>query len=276
MQFDFIVCPYTDATSMGALTSFLNDPTGRWSYLQQLYGTVYYGYSGTYSALTTFGTALNDQHSSVMGFSGSPTPPWRWAAAVAGARAVSARADPAAPMQTVILQGVLAPPIANQFPASERNTLLYDGISTFTVDQAGNVAIENLITTYQLNALGVPDNSYLEVETLDTLAAILRDLKAVVTQKYSRVKIGDPGVRYDASAGVVTTTSIKSDLIARYQWLCTVKAWAVNAQEFAQGISVQQNPTDPNRIDVYWPGDIIAGLRRMAFSIAFTNGLTAN
>ena len=161
MPFDFIVCPYTDATSLAALTALLNDQTGRWSWATQVYGHCFTALRGTFSALGTAGTALNDQHTSMMGFYDSPTPNWQWAAAFAGAAAVSLRADPGLPLQTLALAGVLAPPLQSRFNLSERNTLLFDGISTFTVAQDGTVAIENAITTYQRNGFGQPDNSYL-------------------------------------------------------------------------------------------------------------------
>lgn len=273
MQFDFIACAFNDAASIAAMTGFMQDATGRWSYLQAVYGTAYYGFAGSYSAAVTLGTSLNDQHASIMAADGSPSPPWDWAAANAGARAVSARADPALPMQYVVLQGILPPPPADRFIPSERNTLLFDGISTFTV-QAGQVAIEALITTYQLNAVGAPDTSYLYVETLDTIAAALRYMKGQITSKFSRMKIGDPSVRYDASAGVVTTASFLSELIAEYQYLEIVEGWVVNSAAFAAGVEVEQG-TNPNRFAVYWPGDIIAALRGTDFSIAFSNGLAA-
>ena len=186
-SFDFIVSPYTDATSMAAISAFLNDSTGRWSYVNQLYGHVFMASRGTSGTLTTLGNSMNDQHSTIMGMYDSPTPNWIWAAGVGGAAAASLKVDPALPLQTVPISGVLAPPAINQFPMTSRNTLLWDGIATFTVDGAGVCHIENLITTYQKNGSGVADNSFLEVETMFTLMYVLRYLQGVVTSKYSRV-----------------------------------------------------------------------------------------
>jgi phage tail sheath gpL-like len=61
---------------------------------------------------------------------------------------------------------VLAPDLADRFELTERNNLLYSGISTYTVGDDGTVMIENLITTYQKNSYGDEDDSYLQVETL--------------------------------------------------------------------------------------------------------------
>jgi phage tail sheath gpL-like len=268
MPFDFIVMPYTDTTSLNALQSFLNDTTGRWSWETQVYGHVFIAYRGTLSAQTTFGTVRNDQHASVMGFNDSPTPNWIWAAALAGAAAVSLRADPALPLQTLAIPGVLAPPLASRFNLGERNTLLFDGISTFDVAQDGTVSIENLITTYQMNSFDQPDDSYLEVETLFTLMYVLRDMRSIVTSKYARVKLAADGTRFAPGAAVVTPSMIKADLIAEFQAL-EYQGFVQNSAAFAQALVVQQNSSNPNRVDVLWPGALIDQLRIFAVLAQF-------
>ncbi|WP_233863483.1 phage tail sheath subtilisin-like domain-containing protein [Paraburkholderia adhaesiva] len=268
MAFDFIVCPYTDPTSLDAIKTFLDDINGRWSWQQMLYGHAFAAARGTLGALVSLGTARNDQHASIMGFYDSPTPAWIWAASLAGASAVSLRADPATPLQTLPLPGVLAPPVQSRFPLSDRNSLLFDGIATFTVGDDGTVAIENLITTYQENAYGQPDDSYLEVETLFTLAAVLRHLAIVVTSKYGRVKLADDGTRFSAGANVVTPNVIRADLIAAYQE-DESNGLVQDSDVFAKALVVERNATNPNRVDVLWPGVLIDQLRIFALLAQF-------
>ena len=76
--FDFIVLPYTDTASLGALATFLNQAVGRWSWTQEIYGHVFTAIRGTAGALTTFGTSQNVFTTSGMGFYDSPTPAWAW------------------------------------------------------------------------------------------------------------------------------------------------------------------------------------------------------
>jgi len=268
MPFDFIVCPYTDTTSQTSLQNFLNDTTGRWSWSVQVYGHCFFAYRGTSAALTTFGLTRNNQHESCMGFYDSPTPVWKWAAAFAAASAVSLRADPGVPLQTVALSDVLAPPLASQFSLSQRNTNLYDGISTFTVGTDGTVRIENAITTYQLNAFGQPDNSYLEVETMFLLTYVLRNMATLVTSKYARVKLAADGTRFAPGSNIVTPSMIRADLIAAYQTL-EYNGFVQNSAAFAQAIIVQQNSSNPNRVDVLWPGTLINQLRIFALLAQF-------
>ncbi|MBV2180891.1 MAG: phage tail sheath subtilisin-like domain-containing protein [Castellaniella sp.] len=271
MLFDFIAMPYTDATSLDAVKAFLSTTTGRWSWSQQLYGHAFGAYRGTLATCQTFGATRNDEHVSIMGFNDSPTPAWVFAADLTAAAAVSCRADPAQPMQTVALASVLAPPVASRFHLTDRNTLLYTGVSTFTVADDGTVAIENLITTYQKNSFGQPDNSYLEVETMHTLTAVLRSLKTVVTTKYARKKLAANDTRPAPGSNIVTPNTIKADLIADYQSMQDDRGWVQGAAVFAQGLIVQQDQANPNRVNVLYPAVLIDQLRIFALLMQFTN-----
>lgn len=266
--FDFIVCPYTDTASLNALKNLLNDKTGRWSYANQVYGHVFAAQRGTVSTLSTAGNARNNQHETIMGFNNSPSPAWIWAADVAGTAAVALRADPGRPLQTLALSTVLAPPSASQFILGERNTLLWDGISTFMVGSDGTVAIENLITTYQQNTFGAADDSYLQVETLFLLMFVLRAQRSLVTSKYSRVKLAANGTRFAPGSAIVTPNTIKADLIAQYGEM-EFNGFVQDAAGFAKGLIVEKNSVNPNRVDVLWPGTLINQLRIFALLAQF-------
>lgn len=266
--FDFIVSPYTDTASLNALKNLLNDKTGRWSYASQIYGHIFAAQRGTLSTLATAGNARNHQHESIMGFYDSPSPAWIWAADVAGTAAVALRADPGRPLQTLTLSTVLAPPAPSRFDLGERNTLLWDGISTFTVASDGTVAIENLITTYQKNGFGAADDSYLQVETLFLLMYVLRAQRSLVTSKYARVKLAADGTRFAPGSAIVTPKIIKADLIAQYGAM-EYDGFVQDAKAFAKELIVEQNRANPNRVDVLWPGTLINQLRIFALLAQF-------
>lgn len=266
--FDFIVSPYTDTASLNALKNLLNDKTGRWSYASQIYGHVFAAQRGTLSTLATAGNARNHQHETIMGFYDSPSPAWVWAADVAGTAAVALRADPGRPMQTLTLSTVLAPPAPSRFDLGERNTLLWDGISTFTVASDGTVAIENLITTYQENSFGAADDSYLQIETLFLLMYVLRSQRSLVTSKYSRVKLAADGTRFAPGSAIVTPKIIKADLIAQYGEM-EYDGFVQDSKPFAKELIVEKNRTNPNRVDVLWPGTLINQLRIFALLAQF-------
>lgn len=266
--FDFIVSPYNDTASLDSLKSLLNDKTGRWSWSNQIYGHLFAAKSATFAGLTTFGNARNNQHESVIGVYDSPTPSWLWAADMAGAAAVALRADPGRPLQTLTLSYVKAPPHASRFTSTERNTLLWDGITTFTVASDGTVALENVITTYQVNSYDEADDSYLEIETLFLLMYVLRQQKSVITSKFPRMKLGKDGGRYAAGSSVVTPSIIKAELIASYQEMETA-GMVQDSATFAAGLIVEQDSTNVNRINVLWPGELINQLRVLGLLAQF-------
>lgn len=265
--FDFIVSPYTDSISLDALKALLNDSTGRWSFSQQMYGHVFAARSGTAGALMTFGATRNHQHESVAGIYDSPTPAWLIASALGGAAAASLRSDPGLPLQTLALRGVLPPPVQNRFTLAVRNSMLYTGVSTLTETNDGTVVINNLITTYQTNAFNGADDSYLQVETMFLLAFVLRDLHGTVTSKFSRVKLASNGTR-TSSPNVVTPNIIRGEIIARYRVL-EEAGYVQDGDVFKKGLIVEKSATNPNRVDVLWPGILVNQLRVFALLAQF-------
>lgn len=269
-SFDFIVCSLTDAASMAAIAALLSDTApGRWSYATQVYGHCFIAARGTAGQLATLASGLNNQHVSCIGYADSPTPPWRWAAALAGAAAVSLRLDPGVPLQYLTLAGVLAPPLASRFNLSIRNsTLLYAGVTTWTADPSNTVTLENVITTYVTNAAGQADDSYLEVETLFLLMYVLRTLRGMVTTKFGRVKLAADGVRVSPGSNVVTPSTIRAEIIAAYREM-EADGMVQSSDAFAAGLVVQKSTTNPNRVDVLLPAVLINQLRVFAALVQF-------
>lgn len=261
--FDFIVNPYDDTTSLDVLKTFLSDNGGRWSWDKQLYGHAFGTTTGTYAQLGTKGGLRNNQHETLLGVNKSPTPAYVWSAGYCGAAAVSLRNDPGRPLQTLAISGVLAPALEDRFDLIERNNLLYNGISTWTVDDDGTVRIENLITTYQKNAYGDADDSYLQVETLFTLAFVVRYLRTQITSRFGRMKLAANGTRFMPGAAIVTPNVIRADQIAQYQTL-EYQGYVQDSAGFAKGLIVEKSKTNPNRVDVLWTGTLINQLRIFA------------
>lgn len=261
--FDFIINPYTDTASLNKIKEFLSDSTGRWSYAEQLYGHSFAAQSGTYGQLTAAGELRNDQHASLLGVNGSPTPSYIWSAAYVGAIAQSLRNDPGRPLQTLAISGVLAPPLSSRFTLTERNNLLHSGISTVTVTDDGTVQVENIITTYQKNKYGAEDDSYLQIETLFLLMFVTRYLRTQVTSKFARMKLAADGTRFAPGSAIITPNIIRAELIAQYQTL-EFNGYVQDAKGFAKGLIVEKSASNPNRVDVLWTGVLINQLRIFA------------
>ncbi|MGX1957033.1 phage tail sheath subtilisin-like domain-containing protein [Serratia proteamaculans] len=272
--FDFIVNPYTDTTSLDAVKEFLSDATGRWSYAQQLYGHSFGSLAGTYGSLSAAGEARNNQHETLLGINRSPTPAYLWAGALTGAIAPSLRNDPGRPTQTLTIRGVLAPQLEDRFTLTERNNLLYSGISTFTVADDGSVQIEKTITTYQKNKFGDADDSYLNIETLFLLMFVTRFLRTQITSKFSRMKLANDGTRFAPGSAIVTPNVIRAELIAQYRTL-EYNGYVQDSAAFAQTLLVERNSSNTKRIDVLWTGTLIDQLEIFALLNQWRRAQTA-
>jgi len=263
--FDFIMCGLNDATNLPLVAALLNDTSGRWSWEQELFGHGVAFNNGNLSAQASFVAALNNQHLSVFGGYKSPWPMYRCAADVGGAWAVSTRANPALPVQNIDLN-MLAPPLPYRLDISDRNIALTDGASTIKTTGASQTVLERMVTTYTTNAAGAPDNSYRDVETMDTLTYLIRDLRTYLASTYARKILVADGTPITGGSSMVTAQSIKADIISRYRTYCN-NGLAQNYATFAAN-AVAQNVGNGN-VALQLPFDLANQLRVLALKIAF-------
>lgn len=268
-EFDVIVAPYTSTTQINALRDMMNDTSGRWAWSRQIYGHVFAAMKDSSANLITFGDGRNDQHMTVLGYEAeNPTSVAEMAAAFAAQAFISVRADAARPLQTLELLGVFPTPTGNRWTKSIQQSLLTKGIALVSNDAAGSVRILRAVTTYQKNAWAQTDISYLDCETLFTLAEVIRRLRGRITQRFPRSKLANDGTRFGAGQAIVTPKIIKAELVAQYaemveQGLCE------DAEGFAAATIVERNANDPSRVDVLYAPNLINGLRIFAVLTQF-------
>lgn len=267
-EYDFIIHPFSDSGSLDAFRVVMNDTTGRWAYDRQIYGHVYTAMRGSVGSLNSFGVGRNDQHMTIAGFdTAAPNLLWEFAASYGARNAVFIAADPARPTQTGEQIGVLASPSHAQFIKTERQTLLNSGIATSFVS-GGVVRIERAITTYQKNLWGQSDPSYLDSETMHTLAYVIRRLRYSVTQKYPRHKLADDGTRYGAGQAIVTPKVIRGEILAAYAEMEQMGI-VENFKAFEAALIVERDAQNPNRVNVLFPPDLVNQLRIFAVLAQF-------
>ncbi|HOV03445.1 MAG TPA: phage tail sheath subtilisin-like domain-containing protein [Kaistiaceae bacterium] len=264
---DFLAAPYTDATSLNTVRGFLDDAAGRWSPYQQLYGHYFSAGFGTLSALVALGDGRNDQHVSIMGSQASPTPPWEWAAAL-GAVAQAHLTDApelSRPLQTLKLLGVRPPADrALWWDKPDRQALYQDGISGYTVTVDGQVQIDRVVTTYQEGALGSPDATFRNVETMAQLVFFTRYVRAGVSAKHGRQALADENPA--GVAQITTPRDIKATLIHLYEELVGLGV-VEKADLFARFVTVVRDPNNADRVNAYLPVDVVNQLRVFAANV---------
>jgi phage tail sheath gpL-like len=247
---NWLCLPYTDATSLEVIEAEL---ASRYGPMRQMGGRAFAAFRGSHAATATLGNGRNSPHISIMGMGASPSAPWVWAATDAIVAAKALAIDPARPLQRLPLPGLIGPREDQRWDDAERNLLLFDGIATYTVAVDGTVQIERQITTYQRNSAGVADDSYLDINTPETLERIRFEQRSLFAQKYPRHKLADDADRllYDPSQAVMTPKVCKAELLSLYQQtFMGERAWVRDYAGYKASLQVSIDPDDPSRLNV--------------------------
>ncbi len=266
-QFHYIIQPFVDTAHLVALETELED---RFLPLEDLQGHGFTCVNYSHASCTAIGNARNSPHNTIVGAYKTPNAPEEWAAAWGAVAAWNLNNDPARPLHFLKLKGILPPTVEDRFIRSERETLLYDGIATHIVDSGGNVLIERSITTYQSNALGLPDPSYLDVTTLATLGEIRYQYKTRMINRFiiPRFKLADDTFPAQPGSKVATPKTVKSETIALFTLLYQ-KGLIENLDDFIDNLVCERDLADRNRINVLLPADIINQFRVLAANLQF-------
>ena len=264
-QYPYIVMPYLDEPNLNALRTELQE---RWGPVNQADGFAVAAFKGELGEITNFGISRNDHLITCLGVPSVPQPDYHWASVVCAIAAQSLNIDPARPLQTLTLPGLMPPPEASRFLWEERNALLYDGISTFTVDDGDQVQLERLITMYRTNAYGDADPSYLDVNTIATLSYLRYSTRLRIQQKFPRHKLAEDGTPIAPGQAIVTPAIIKTELLALFtEW--ELAGLVEDFTTFKDELIVERNANDRNRIDVLAGPNLINQFRIFAEQIRF-------
>jgi len=277
---EFVAIAETDSNSLTAWeTEFGFSDNGRWGWLRQLYGHIFTCLRGTYSTVLAFGGTRNSAQLSVLAVEDTAqSPNFMWAAAYCGKAARALSNDPARPLQSLHLEGLLPAPNQTRFNTPELNTLSTAGLATQRTYADGVPVIARETTTATVNLYGQSDDAYTDVTTLATLAKLIRNQRQAITSKYPRHKLADDGTRFGAGQAIVTPKTIKAELVAQYRF-DEFNGLVENAQAFKDNLIVERDSQDPNRLNVLYPPDLVNALRIFAvlaqFRLQYNRGDTA-
>lgn len=260
---DWYASPYGSSTQLDAARDFLSDSAGgRWSPTVGLDGHYLSCNDGNLSAQTALGAVRNDRHTSILATNGYSSPLWSIVAALTGrvgfskdlGRALTEAIEIARPLQTITLDGLRGPKDTSlRWGLADRETLYRSGLSALTFSRDGTPVIDRVLTTYQTNAYGVTDITFLGIETMAISAYVKRYIKQVVTQTYPRCVLRDDNPQN--IQGVATVDQIKATLIHAYTQLSNIAGVVEGLSLFAQYLIVERS-SDPNRVNVYLPVDV--------------------
>ena len=266
--FRYILMPFNDATSNASMEAFLED---RQNANVALEGHSFNAFKGTRAESSTHGNALNGKYQTTMQAGtgeGAITPEHGYAAAYCAKYVGVSIADPLLPATGQQLLGVVADYPEDRLQRSERNILLFDGIATHTVSDAGQVAIERSITNYQKNALNQPDPSFLDSQTPITLSFIRQSFNIRMSSTFLNKKLADDPLIVGAGSNVVSPNIIRGEIIAWGLELAT-QGIIENFEEFKNTLIVERDGSDVNRVNVSMSPDIVNQVRLIANKITF-------
>jgi phage tail sheath gpL-like len=249
------VTAYTDTANMAYLTAWL---TSRYGALAKQDCTAYASPSGTYGTLLS--QTVNSKFITILPFQNPLTPSWEAAAAFGGACAYSTFNDPALQMKTVPLVGVMAPAVADQFLPVERDNLLLDGSSTYTVDLDGTVLLERVVMTYTTDTNGVTDMNWHDLAVPKVATRVRYDWDGYIEQQYPRAKLADNGTLAAIyNANVVTPDELKASFATRSA-VWEKNGWIEDSATTAAAAVFVRDQNDPNRVDARMPIEVIGSL----------------
>ncbi|MGY6214987.1 phage tail sheath subtilisin-like domain-containing protein [Methylolobus aquaticus] len=262
--FDHWITPFNAPGDLATISDFLE---ARYGPMKELYGQIWTGKRDTYSNIRSFGEALNERTLSISSLDGSPTWDVEIGAAYGGVASRAFAADPSLTLQDLELVGVLPPPFDKRWNTDQVNNLLYAGISPL-VYEGGAVRIARSITTYQVNAYGAEDTSFLETTRLATLAAVIRRVKNLITRRYGRVKVVPNNAKLDGGVPHVSPRMMRATLISQYEGFCR-RGWCRNQEQFESLLEVEIDGEDPSRMNILYPPILTSSLSVVATKVQF-------
>jgi phage tail sheath gpL-like len=210
---------------------------------------------------------------SILGTNAYPHPLWSWAAGLGGVvgfsknlgAPLSEAVEIARPLQTIVLEGLRPPALAtNQWKLADRQSLYQSGIGAVTFGADGQARVDRVVTTYQTNAWGQADITFLDIETMAISEYVTRYIKSVITGTYPRHVLRDDNPR--GLLGVATPAEITATIVHAYSDLSEVAGVVEHPELFSKYLIVERS-SDPNRVDAYLPIGVAHQLRVFAANV---------
>ena len=242
-----IITPYAQQESLFVLREHLESVSHA---LEERGCTGVYGWTGTLAQGNTLARKINSGRITYGLVPGTTSLPWEVAAAY-GAE-IASEEDPAKPLNTLVLAGIAAPPLDRRLGRVEQESALYNGGTPLEVVAGEQVQIVRAVSTYIVDRQGVEDIALLDITTIRTLDYVRVALRTRISLRFPREKLSNrtpPKVRSEII-----------DVLLKLEELEIVE----NVKENLDGIIVERDSQDPNRLNARIPVDVVNGLHVFA------------
>lgn len=209
-----------------------------------------YAYTGELDEAVTLATTLNSGRITGALLTGTQSLPCEVAAAYAAV--IASEEDPARPLNTLTLKGILPPAIQHRLSRNQQEVALKNGVTPLEVAPGETISIVRAISTYTKNNEGSPDIALLDITTMRTLDYVRKAVRERITLRFPREKLSTrtlPKVRSEIL-----------DVLRKMEELEILEDVANNAE----GVLVERDTQDPNRLNARIPADVVNGLHIFA------------
>lgn len=264
-QYDTIVMSYTNQANLTAANTEAESRFG----VRQIPCVVVSGQSDTVSNLATLGAAnATSKHLVLWPQTNAVRPPWEFAAAIGGILGREIEKDPARQMRSLVVQGIEAPVTTDQYTFDELETLLGSGIAGWSVNAAGQIEIERVVTTFQTDSNGSPSEVYLDVTTNYSLIFMRWSFPRTFRLRYGRHKLAGDGNRFGPNQEILTPALGKAEGAA------ILRTWesegiVENVDTTIANLAVERDNSDKNRLNFRIQPDLVNNARVMAAQFQF-------
>lgn len=243
-----IVCvPYLGTAQLTALRTHLNFVSGP---MEQRRAIGVCSSNGTLAAATTLAASLNSERISMGLLPGSFTPGEEIAAGYASV--IAFEEDPARPLNTLTINNATVPPVASRLGRTEQEAALNNGVTPLEVGPGDLVQIVRAISTYTVNPQAIADISWLDLTTIRTMDYVAKSCRERIAARFPRNKLS-----------ARTAAQVRSellDVLFKLEELEIVEEVEANKD----GLLVERDLQDPNRLDAKVPVDVVNGLHVFA------------
>ncbi|MCL2790121.1 MAG: phage tail sheath subtilisin-like domain-containing protein [Desulfobulbus sp.] len=246
-QYDVICTPYADQAGLTALRTHLDKVSGP---LELRPGVGIAGIDTALAMATTLAGQINSGRILIAYLRGTRSPGYELAAAYAAM--VAWEEDPARPLNTLALTGIAAPPIDQRLSRTEQESCLNNGIAPLEVGPGELAQIVRAITTYTLDPQGIIDIALLDLTTIRTLDYVRKACRDRISLRFPREKLSA------RTADKVRTELL--DVLLKLEELEIVEEVMANKD----GLLVERDLVDPNRLNAKIPADVVNGLHVFA------------
>lgn len=238
-----IATAFNDAPNLQALRNHLDSVS---SALEQRGAIGCAGHTGTLAQATTLAASINGGRVSLGLVPSTLSTSFEVAAAYAALAA--SEEDPARPLNTLPLNGIGIIPLANRLARTEQESALANGVTPFEVGPGDKVQVVRAISTYTLDANGVPDISLLDITTIRTLDYVRKAMRERIALRFPRDKLSSR-----------TSDRVRSELLDVMYKLEELEI-VENVDVYKAGLIVERDTQDPNRLNAKIPTDVVNGL----------------